>query len=74
VGHLVGEPAIEQHLRVCWKGDQLDRNCGHCFKCLATQACFWVHGVDDPGAFDDPGTPAELATLELARPNHRVVA
>ena len=73
VGHLVDHPAVVADLRVCWRGEHLDRNCGHCFKCLATQACFWVHGVERPGAFDDPATPEELAALPIARPYQRDV-
>ena len=67
-------PAIAAGLRVCWEGDRLDRNCGHCYKCVVTQACWWLVGVAAPGCFDDPAEPAELAGLEFERPYRRLLA
>jgi hypothetical protein len=43
--------AIQRGLRVCWEGAQLDRNCGRCFKCIATQVCFWLAGVKHAECF-----------------------
>jgi len=48
---MARHPAIEAGLRVCWEGERLDRNCGGCFKCVTTQACFWLAGVERPAAF-----------------------
>lgn len=42
---------IEPGVRVCWEGIQLDRNCGRCFKCSATQVCYWLCGVRNPKCF-----------------------
>lgn len=55
-------------LRVCWEGEQHDRNCGHCYKCLTTQACFWLAGVDELPCFDLPGSPADLAGVAFRSP------
>jgi hypothetical protein len=58
-------PAIRQHLRVCWEGEQLDRNCGKCFKCIATQICFQLSGVERPEAFPRPYTIEQAANLPV---------
>ena len=48
---IAQQPAIQRGLRVCWEGAQLDRNCGRCFKCIATQVCFWLSGVKHAECF-----------------------
>ncbi len=48
---MAADPAVADGVRVCWEGMQLDRNCGGCFKCIATQVCFWLSGVEQPAAF-----------------------
>jgi hypothetical protein len=63
VATLVGHRSVEAGLRVCWEGEHLDRNCGRCFKCVSTQACFWVLGVERPGAFDPAASPADLTRV-----------
>lgn len=67
-------PAVLEGLRVCWQGDLLDRNCGHCSKCLLTQACFWAVGVDHLPCFHDPGTTAELVGVDLHHPHQRLLS
>ena len=62
---IVGEPAVLRYLRVCWKGEQLDRNCGKCFKCVATQICFKLAGVERLDAFPEPCTPADAARVPV---------
>lgn len=37
-----------RHLRVCWEGEQLDRNCGACVGCVQTALCFAVMGRPIP--------------------------
>lgn len=61
-------------VRVCWQGEHLDRNCGHCSKCLATQASFWAVGVEAPASFPDRGTPAELVGMDLHHLHQRLLA
>jgi len=62
---LAADPTIAARVRVCWQGRQLDRNCGHCFKCIATQICFWLAGVPRPAAFPSPCTLAEVARVPV---------
>ncbi len=67
---IAGVPAVQQHIRVCWEGEQLDRNCGKCFKCIATQICFQLSGVDHPAAFPVPCTVEEIALLPVKTPQN----
>ena len=62
---IAGLPAVRQHLRVCWEGEQLDRNCGKCFKCIATQICFQLSGVERPEAFPAPYAIGQAANLPV---------
>ena len=41
-------PEAMRRLRVCWQGDQLDRNCGRCVRCVATAIAFVVAGAEVP--------------------------
>ena len=63
--------AVCEQLRVCWSGPRHDSNCGHCFKCVATQACFWLAGVEAPAAFGSPASLDELATAPLTNKQNR---
>ena len=66
VGFFAHQAPIAADLRVCHKGQLQDRNCGSCFKCLTTQACFWINRVDSPACFDVPCSVGDIATLDLA--------
>lgn len=68
---IAGDPAVRRSLRVCWEGPEQDQNCGHCFKCVATQACFWIAGVDSLDAFPSPATLEELARVPLTNAQNR---
>lgn len=57
------------HLRVCWQGPTLDRNCGRCEKCVRTMLNFWCLGHAVPGAFPEPLTPKAVTTL---KPRNRI--
>ena len=59
------EAPIAADLRVCHAGGKHDRNCGTCFKCLTTQACFWINGVPRPAAFGAGSSLEDLAGLDL---------
>lgn len=63
--------SVQRNLRVCWQGAQLDRNCGHCFKCVATQLCFLVSGHAEPDCFERPYTNADIAKVHLRTPPNR---
>jgi hypothetical protein len=62
---IASQPAVQKLLRVCWEGEQLDRNCGHCFKCVTTQICFQLSGVEQMGAFPEPCTMEQVAHLPV---------
>jgi hypothetical protein len=74
VAAFVDRPAVVEHLRVCWEGERLDRNCGRCFKCLATQACFWACGVAEPGCFPIVADEEDLSTFKVDDPYRRHLA
>lgn len=57
--------AVQKHIRVCWEGPEKHRNCGHCWKCMVTQVAFWLNGVPDPPAFDEPCTVEDLRRLSV---------
>ena len=63
---IAANPLVQRHLRVCWLDDPTDRNCGKCFKCVATQVSFQLCGVERPEAFPAPYTPAQLSGMEIA--------
>lgn len=44
-------PLAMQHMRVCWQGAELDRNCCVCEKCLRTMLMLDLCGVPDAPAF-----------------------
>jgi hypothetical protein len=48
---LTSWPGALRHLRVCWQGSQLDRNCCSCEKCLRTMLMLDVCGVSQCEAF-----------------------
>ena len=47
------------HLRVCWQGQEHDRNCGHCNKCLTTRLSLLLLGLGQ-NCFDDTMTVDEI--------------
>jgi hypothetical protein len=49
-----------RYLRVCWEGNQLDRNCGRCEKCIRTILNFRVMGLPLPECFEDDVTEQEI--------------
>lgn len=67
---LAMHPAVAGRVRVCWEGEHLDRNCGACFNCVATQVCFWLSGVAAPAAFPRAATLADVARLPVRSEEH----
>lgn len=61
-----------ENLRVCWKGDLKDRNCGKCEKCLRTKLNFLAAGSAIPKCFPDGVLAEELKTVVI--PNEAVRA
>jgi hypothetical protein len=62
VGRLLEHPHLVDDLRVCWAGDQLDRNCGACEKCVRTMLNFRVFTDERPACF-----PADLTADAIRR-------
>lgn len=52
--HLAQWAGALRHVRVCWQGAQLDRNCCACEKCLRTMLMLDICGVDGCEAFPKP--------------------
>jgi hypothetical protein len=72
VAWLAAHTRVSDHLRVCWAGENLDRNCGECEKCIRTMLNFWAIGEAVPAAFPAELTPARVKAI---RPdNHFQVA
>jgi hypothetical protein len=69
VEHIAHNPYIQNNLRVCWQGGQLDRNCGKCRKCISTQICLWLSGVNNPSCFPISCTLEEIADVNLKDPS-----
>ncbi|HWP59923.1 MAG TPA: class I SAM-dependent methyltransferase [Candidatus Acidoferrales bacterium] len=63
---LAGWPEALRHLRVCWEGGQLDRNCGRCEKCIRTALNFRVNGMSLPESFQRDVTDAEIVRLRVS--------
>jgi hypothetical protein len=56
-------PEAMNSLRVCWQGDQLDRNCGRCEKCIRTILNFRASGVPVPKSFDRDVTDRQILAI-----------
>ncbi len=51
-GEIANWPEALRYLRVCWQGDQKDKNCGRCEKCIRTILNFRVMGLSLPACFE----------------------
>jgi len=61
-------PEALRNLRVCWQGEQKDRNCGRCEKCVRTILNFRVMGIDLPECFEHDVTDQQILSLKGLRP------
>lgn len=55
--------AAMERMRVCWEGEQKDRNCGRCVRCVGTAICFAIEGKPLPASL--PVGPLDLAVQGL---------
>ena len=62
---LAQYPTILRSLKFCWEGTEVDRNCGHCPKCLLTYMNFRAVGVEEPDCFDTPIRPELVDTFAI---------
>lgn len=63
IAALAEWPEAMHHLRVCWAGPHLDRNCGACRKCVGTAICFAAMGLSLPPALPIPDLAAAIRAL-----------
>lgn len=54
-----------EHLRVCWEGGVVHKNCGYCEKCIRTRMNFLLAGQPNPPCFDGPLTERDIDKLTL---------
>ncbi len=59
-----GLTSVREHLRVCWEGDRLGRNCGRCEKCVRTKVNFLAAGHGTAPALG-PLVPGEIRDLTI---------
>lgn len=71
VAALLNWPEAMQHLRVCWQGPSLDRNCGTCEKCVRTILNIRAVGGSLPQCFDRDVSVSRVA--RVAMPTPRIV-
>lgn len=64
VDWLASHTTVADHLRVCWAGPHLGRNCGACEKCLRTMLNFWATGHEVPAAFPTRLRPSAILAIE----------
>jgi hypothetical protein len=62
-GWLAANTEVSDLLRVCWEGEESDRNCGVCEKCVRTMMNFWANGVEVPKCFPRPLTSDSLKVI-----------
>ena len=60
---LCEHTGIMDELRVCWEGENLDRNCGECEKCIRTMLNFWAVERSTPAAFPTKLTPGLVRSI-----------
>ena len=59
-----GLDSVRSHIRVCWQGDQLGRNCGRCEKCVRSKVNFLAAGHGVVPALG-PLVPGEIRGLHI---------
>jgi len=52
-----------KHLRVCWEGEEKDKNCCDCEKCIRNMLTFRALGIQLPPAFDRDVTDERIFRL-----------
>ncbi|MBD2579634.1 hypothetical protein [Oscillatoria sp. FACHB-1406] len=62
---LVNWPEAIENLRVCWQGEQKDRNCGRCEKCVRNILNFRAIGAGLPSCFERDVTDDQILKLRV---------
>jgi hypothetical protein len=60
---LVAWPEAFANLRVCWRAQQRDRNCGRCAKCVLTLLSLELQGLPRPASLPEPLDAERLLRL-----------
>lgn len=58
------------NLRVCWKGEQIEANCGRCEKCLRTSLNCLANGIALPKNLIVEGAPSHYLKILDSRSEH----
>jgi len=58
-------PSALKTLKVCWEGNNEERNCGHCEKCIRTKLNLLAVGVSDAPCFDEELDPEQILKIRL---------
>ena len=72
VAAIGGLASVREHIRVCWQGEDLGRNCGVCEKCVRTKVNFLAAGHGTVPALG-PLAPGQLRTLTVGSEGARAV-
>lgn len=56
-------PEANKYLRVCWQGQDKDKNCGQCEKCVRTILNFRVIGLSAPECFENDVSDAQISEI-----------
>jgi 7-cyano-7-deazaguanine synthase in queuosine biosynthesis len=64
---VAANPAVLEHLRVCYERPELGGNCGECEKCVRTKLNFYAVGVPSMRTL---GRPIALADVRRTIPSH----
>lgn len=59
---------VQHHLRICWEGEHLDRNCGTCMRCVGTALCFAAVGRPIPPSIPVPSPGDAVERLRTLKP------
>ncbi|MEM8941147.1 MAG: hypothetical protein AAGC91_03275 [Pseudomonadota bacterium] len=66
IRQLLDWPEATENLRVCWQGDQKDRNCGQCEKCIRNILAFRALEFGLPGCFDQDISDEQIYSLRVS--------
>lgn len=62
---IANSQEVLQNLRVCWEGDQKDRNCCRCEKCIRNILHFRILGMDLPACFEKDVTEDQILRMKV---------
>ncbi len=70
LGAMAKWPEAMKYLRVCWEGEQKDRNCCRCEKCIRTILNFRAIGLGLPECFECDITDAQIMSVTGLNSQH----